>query len=118
MPARLASPTIFRHLSQTSDSAEAVVIEAALTLSRQERQHIYVREIAVEVNRLVEVRGKGPKLSPEKVGHRLKRLGLPTRRLSQAGNGLIMDKETMARLQTLSGMYVWGGSVRRHRKPP
>jgi hypothetical protein len=92
--------------SQRSDSTEAVVIEAALTLSRQQREHIYVREIAVEVNRLVEARGEGSKLSPEKVGHRLRKLGLPTRRLSQAGNGLVMDKETMARLQTLSGMYV------------
>ena len=68
------------------------------------------REIAVEVNRLVEARGEGSKLSPEKVGHRLRRLGLPTRRLSQAGNGLVMDKETMKQLQTLSGMYIGEGS--------
>src|SRR5271168_4210243 len=95
-----------QRLSQRSDSTEAVVIEAALTLSRQEREHIYVREIAVVVNRLVDARGEGSKLSPEKVGHRLRRLGLPTRRLSQAGNGLVMDKETITRLQTLSEMYV------------
>jgi hypothetical protein len=95
-----------QRLSQRSDFAEAVVIEAALTLSRQEREHVYVREIAVEANRLMEARGERVKLSPEKVGHRLKRLGLPTRRLSQAGNGLVIDKETMTRLQTLFGMYV------------
>jgi len=29
-----------------------------------------------------------------------------TRRLSQAGNGLVMDKETLTRLQMLSAMYV------------
>src|SRR5271170_4522381 len=95
-----------QRLSQRLDSAEAVVVEAALTLSRQEREHIFVREIAVEVNRLVEARGEGSKLSPEKVGHRLRRVGLPTRRLSQAGNGLVIDKETMTRLQALSEMYV------------
>ena len=50
--------------------------------------------------------GERSKLSPEKVGHRLRKLGLPTRRLSQAGNGLVMDKETVTRLQTLSVMYV------------
>ena len=95
-----------QRLSQRSDSVEATIIEAALTLSRQEREQIYVREISVEVNRLAEARGERSKLSPEKVGHRLRRLGLPTSRLSQAGNGLVMDKETIARLQTLSRMYV------------
>jgi hypothetical protein len=54
----------------------------------------------------MEVRGERSKLSPEKVGHRLRKLGLPTRRLSQAGNGLVMDKETMMRLQMLFAMYV------------
>jgi hypothetical protein len=54
----------------------------------------------------VEARGEGYKLSPEKVGHRLRKLGLPTRRLSQAGNGLVMDKEMISRLHTLSRMYV------------
>jgi hypothetical protein len=77
-----------------------------LALSKRGAEQLYAREIAVEVNRLVEVRGERSKLSPEKVGHRLKRLGLRARRLSQAGNGLVMDKETMTRLKTLSGMYV------------
>ena len=93
-------------ISERLDTAEALVVEAVLALSRSGAEQLYAREIAVEVNRLVEARGEGYKLSPEKVGHRLRRLGLPTRRLSQAGNGLVMDKETMNRLQTLSGIYV------------
>ena len=83
-----------------------MVIEAALALSRGGAEQLYAREIAVEVNRLLESRGERSKLSPEKVGHRLRKLGLPTRRLSQAGNGLVMDKGTVTRLQTLSAMYV------------
>jgi hypothetical protein len=85
-----------QHRSQTLGTAETVVVEAALALSRQGREHVYAREIAAEANRLLEVRGEGLKLSPEKVGHRLRKLGLLTRRLSQAGNRLVLDKATVA----------------------
>jgi hypothetical protein len=54
----------------------------------------------------LQARGKGLKLSPEKVGHRLRTLGLPTRRLTQAGNGLILDKNTITDLQQLAVVYV------------
>lgn len=46
------------------------------------------------------------KLSPEKVGHRLRKLGLPSRRLSQAGNGLILDKATIAVIHQLAAVYL------------
>jgi hypothetical protein len=95
-----------QRISERLDTAEAFVVEAVLALSKGGAEQLYAREIAVEVNRLLEARGQRSKLSPEKVGHRLKRLDLPARRLSQAGNGLVMDKETMTRLKTLSGMYV------------
>ena len=95
-----------QQISERLDTAEALIVEAVLGLSRGGGDQVYAREIAVEVNRLVEVRGERSKLSPEKVGHRLRKLGLPTRRLSQAGNGLVMDKETIAQLQKLSAMYV------------
>jgi hypothetical protein len=95
-----------RQISEQRDTAEALVVEAVLALSRGGAEQLYAREIAVEVNRLVEARGERSKISPEKVGHRLKKLGLPTRRLSQAGNGLVMDNETLTLLQMLSDMYV------------
>jgi hypothetical protein len=95
-----------QHLSQKADTAEAVVVEAALALCRQDRQHVYVKEIAVEANRLLEVRGAGLRFSPEKVGHKLRQLGLPTRRLTKAGNGLLVDKATVAGIQKLAVMYV------------
>jgi hypothetical protein len=92
--------------SERLDTVEAFVVEAVFALSKSGAEHLYAREIAVKVNSLVEERGERFRLSPEKVGHRLRRLGLPTRRLSQTGNGLVMDKETMTRLQTLYWMYV------------
>jgi len=102
----ILAPRDRRQISERRDTAEALVVEAVLALSTGGAEQLYAREIAVEINRLVEARGERSKLSPEKVGHRLRKLGLPTRRLSQAGNGLVIDKETMTRLQTLSAMYV------------
>jgi hypothetical protein len=102
----ILAPRDRQRISERLDTTEALVIEAVLALSRGGAEQLYAREIAVEVNRLVEARGERSKLSPEKVGHRLRKLGLPTRRLSQAGNGLVMDNQTLMRLQMLSGMYV------------
>jgi hypothetical protein len=102
----ILAPRDRQRISERLDTAEALVIEAVLALSKRGAEQLYAREIAVEVNRLLEARGERSKLSPEKVGHRLRRLGLPTRRLSQAGNGLVMDNEMITRLQTLYGMYV------------
>ena len=101
----ILAPRDRQQIYERLDTAEALVVEAVLVLSRGGAEQLYAWEIAVEVNRLAEARGERSKLSPEKVGHRLKTLGLPTRRLSQAGNGLVMDKETVTRLQTLSTMY-------------
>jgi hypothetical protein len=101
----ILAPRDRQQIYERLDTAEALVVEAVLVLSRGGAEQLYAREIAVEVNRLAEARGERSKFSPEKVGHRLKTLGLPTRRLSQAGNGLVMDKETVTRLQTLSTMY-------------
>jgi hypothetical protein len=95
-----------RHLSQKSDTAEAVIVEAALAFTRQGRQQVYVREVAVEANCLLEGRGESLKLSPEKVGHKLRKLDLPTRRLTKTGNGLVLDKATVAGIQRLAAVYV------------
>jgi len=95
-----------QRISERLDTAEALVIEAVLVLNRGGAEQLYAKEIAVKVNSLLEARGERTKLSPEKVGHRLRRLGLATRRLSQAGNGLLINKETLTRLLTLTAMYV------------
>jgi hypothetical protein len=102
----ILAPRDQQRISERLDTAEALVIEAVLALSRGGAEQLYAKEIALEVNRLLEARGERTKLSPEKVGHRLRKLGLATRRLSQVGNGLVMDKETLTRLLTLSSMYL------------
>jgi len=83
----ILAPRDRQQMAERLDIAEALVVEAVLALSTGGVEQLYAREIAVEINRLVEARGEPSKLSPEKVGHRLRKLGLPTRRLSQAENG-------------------------------
>jgi putative transposase len=43
--------------------------------------------------------------SPEKVGHRMRKAGLITRRLGAAGNGLLMDLATRTLLHEVAGAY-------------
>jgi hypothetical protein len=101
----LLRPHAQQQTADRSDSLEALVVDAALTLCHQGKNQIYVREIAIEVNRLQEVRGETLRFSPEKVGHQLKKVGLFTRRLSQKGNGLLMDRATTARLHEVAADY-------------
>lgn len=91
--------------SEQSNTIEAIVLEATRTLCRDGQEHAYAREIEAGANRLQEARGEAVRLRPENVGHVLKGLGLPTRRLSQKGNGLIFDKATVARIRELAAMY-------------
>jgi hypothetical protein len=102
----LLKPLDKQRLSDLSNTTEAIVVEAVQALNRDGREHAYVREIAAEVNRRLEARGETARLNPEKVGHRLKNLGLRTRPLSQAGNGLTFDKATVAGIQQLAAVYV------------
>jgi hypothetical protein len=95
-----------QHRSQESGTAEALVVEAALNLSRRGREHAFTSEIANEANRLAELRGERPKLKPETVGRRLGKLGLRTHRLTLAGNGLTFDITTVDQIRKLTAMYV------------
>ena len=54
----------------------------------------------------LQVRGEKVQLSPEKVGHKLKNLGLRTRPLSQTRHGLELDRATLAQIQQLAAVYV------------
>ena len=95
-----------QRLSEKSNTLEAVVIEALLAFSRDGREHASCGEIADEVNCLLEVRRETVRLNPERVGHRLKNLDLPTRRLSKSANGLVFDKVTIARIHELAAVYM------------
>jgi hypothetical protein len=94
-----------RQLAETTDSVEFAVVDAVFELSRDGREHAYAGEIATEVNRLLVARGEFQRLSAEKLSHRLKKLGLRTCRLSQAGNGLRFDRTALATIKQLHEMH-------------
>jgi hypothetical protein len=101
----LLRPRDQQQIADRSDGDEALVVNAALALCHQDRGEIYVKEIAAEANRLFVARGETRQLTPEKVGHRLKKVGLFTRRLSQVGNGLMLDQATKMRLHEVAAAY-------------
>ena len=102
----LLKPQAQQQLPDRSDSDEALVVGAALALSHQDKGELYVKEITAEVNRLLVLRGETKQLTAEKVGHKLKKVGMFTRRLSHAGNGLRMDQLTRVRLREIAATYL------------
>ena len=110
----LLRPQHQQQIADRSDSVEAFVAGAALALCHQGKDQIYVKEIAAEVNRLLVARGETVQFSPEKVGHKLKKVGLLTCRLSPAGNGLSLDQATRIRLHEVARSLAGGGFDRGH----
>ena len=91
--------------SQRVDRATGVnglVLRAVLFHCHQEEPRKFVREIAATANRFYAEDGESLRVSSETVGHALKYLGLYSRRLGNAGRGLIFDKATQAHAHRLS----------------
>jgi hypothetical protein len=101
----LLTPHGQQQIADRSDSLEALVAGAALTLCHMGKDQMFVKEIAAEVNRVLEDRGWTLRLNPEKVGHKLKTIGLLTRKLSQIGNGLFLDGATKVRVHEVAASY-------------
>jgi hypothetical protein len=82
---------------------DAMVLKAVLWHCHQsDQQQLFVREIAATANRIYGDEGESLKITNETVGHLLTNLGLYTRRLGNAGRGLVLDKATQARVHELS----------------
>jgi hypothetical protein len=81
------------------------VLQAVLFHCDQKDHPKFVREIADTSNRLSAEDGESLKLSSENVGHILKNLGLYTRRLGNAGRGLMFDKATQSHAHSLGHVY-------------
>ena len=80
----------------------AMVLKGVLSHCHQvDSQRVFVREIAATVNEFYREEGESLKISNKKVGHVLKNLGLYTRRLGNAGRGLILDRATQNRAHEL-----------------
>ena len=101
----LLTPVENQRQADRSSSLEALTLEATLNLAHAGKAQILVAEVATEVNRIAQARGERLQYSAETIGHRLKRVGLVTRRLGKAGKGLVMDLATMTRAHELAEAY-------------
>lgn len=101
----IAHPFESQRQADRSTSLEALTLEATLNLAHSGQGRILVNEIADEVNRIALARGERLHCSAEIIEHRLRKVGLVTRRLGKADKGLVMDLATMARVHDLSTVY-------------
>lgn len=88
-----------------ANGIEAAVLKSVLSYCHENDSQVYVRDIAAAANRIWIEQGESSKLSNEKVGHVLKKLGLYSRRLDQAGRGLVLDKSQQLRVHQLAFEY-------------
>jgi hypothetical protein len=107
----LLTPFSDRQLAERLDELGTLAIVAALALCHAGKDRVLVGEISAEVNRILKERGERLRYSPEKVGHRLRKAGLLTRRLGAAGNGLFLDLATKTLLHKVADAYGCVGST-------
>jgi hypothetical protein len=105
----LLTPVESQREADRSTGIEAVTLQATLTLCHAGKQELLVGEIANEVNRVQKARGERLTYSAEKVGHSLKKVGLYTRRLGNAGRGLVLELAAKVRLHELAAAYGGAG---------
>ena len=90
--------------AERSGGIEATVLTATLKLGHGSEPQAYAREIAAGVNQIEKERGESYKLSKEKVGRVLRKLGLRTRH-DMNGRALVFDQATQALLHELCLEY-------------
>jgi hypothetical protein len=107
----LLTPYSDQQIAERLDDLGTLAIGAALALCHEGKDKALVGEIAAEVNRIQKERGERLRYSPERVGHRLRKAGLLTRRLGASGNGLLFDRATQVLLHDVAGAYGCVGST-------
>ncbi len=105
----LLTPAENQRKADRSTSLEATTLEATLNLAHAGKTQVLVNEVANEVNRIVLARGERLRYSAETIGHRLKKVGLITRRLGKEGKGLVIDLATTACVHELASVYGGAG---------
>lgn len=89
-----------------ANGVNGVVLRAALLRCHDSTEgQVFIREIAAAANEIYVEQGESIRVSNEAVGHVLKSLGLYSRRLGNAGRGLVLDKATQSRVHRLSQAY-------------
>lgn len=94
-----------QQIAERLDDLGTLTFGAALALCHQGKDRIMVSDIAAEVNQTLKGHGEKLQYSPEKVGHRMKKAGLPSRRQGAAGNGYLLDHATLVRVHEVAFAY-------------
>jgi hypothetical protein len=85
---------------------KGTVVRAVLSHCHQgDQEKVYVRDIAATVNQIYSEEGESVRVSSETVGHVLKSLGLYSRRLGNAGRGLMLEKSMQSQAHRLGSAY-------------
>lgn len=101
----LLTPVANQRDAGRSTRLEAIPLEAILNLCHQDKSQIFVAEIAAEANRITKAHGERPSFSAEVIGHRMKKVGLFTRRLGSKEKGLAADAATITLAHKLAAPY-------------
>jgi hypothetical protein len=101
----LLMPQARQQIAERLDDLGTLAVDAALNLCHQGKDKIIVGERAAEVNRILLGRGERLQFSAEKVGHKLKKIGLLRRRLGGASNGFLLDRPTRVRFHEVAAAY-------------
>lgn len=92
--------------SEPALDLNAIVVEAMLSVCHEEKKEsLYVGAISARVNKILEQRGELVERKPRTVGHRVKALGLLTRRLDAAGRGVLLLNGIRERIHKLAVGY-------------
>jgi hypothetical protein len=92
-----------------STDLNSFVLEVMLTFCHDDKKEsVYVGEITTRVNELLEKRGELLDLKPRTIGHKLRALGLATKRIDAAGRGIFLYK-VRRRIHKLARDYVVPG---------
>ena len=105
----LLAPHSQQHIAESLDDLGTLTVGAAFDLCHQGKTQILVGDIAAEVNRILRDRGERLYFSAEKVGHKLKKIGLLSQRLGGAGNGFLLDHSTKVLLHEIAASYGFEG---------
>src|SRR5271155_2879306 len=103
-------PSLLRELdeelqleSECTIELRGSILEALKRICQEKnRRFIYVGEIAVRANAILEERGEIQVLSAKRVGTVLKSMGIYTRRLDASGRGILLLKRVRARIYSLA----------------
>lgn len=90
---------------QATTKLEAIIVEALIVVCHRRKTSVHVHEVADLANGILSRQGEYLEMRPREVGGKLKILGFSTTRLDSAGRGVLLLKDTCARIHDLARAF-------------